>query len=256
MAENKKSFILYADMIHTVRKMPKDKVADLFITILEYVNDNNPAVSDLVVDLVFEPIKQQLKRDLIKWDKFNKKQIENGKLGGRPRKEITQINPNNPSLIPESQKSLNVNVTVNDSVNANETIIGGFKIGEDMIVLEMIKVWKKYNPAYLEDKESDYTACLQMAYKIARIKGWKEGDVINFRELDAVMSWGKIMAFVSIDAFLKNLPLKSLNNNFQMVVQKMQGQQSDAKKDEIKKPPQLKMTEAQKQKAMEEWANS
>ena len=88
MAENKKSFILYADMIHTVRKMGKDKAGELFMTILSYVNDENPLVEDLLVDLVFEPIKQQLKRDLSRWDKFKEKQIENGKKGGRPKKKV------------------------------------------------------------------------------------------------------------------------------------------------------------------------
>ncbi len=67
MAENKNSFILYGDMIHTVRKMPKGKQADLFMTILRYVNDENPVVEDLIVSLVWEPIKQQLKRDLVKY---------------------------------------------------------------------------------------------------------------------------------------------------------------------------------------------
>jgi hypothetical protein len=73
MAENKKSFLLYADMIHTVVKMAKTeegkkRVADLFITILEYVNDKNPVPEDPMVDIVFESIKQQLKRDLRSWE--------------------------------------------------------------------------------------------------------------------------------------------------------------------------------------------
>ncbi len=55
MAENKKSFVLYKDIIHTVKKMPKEKQADLFVTILEYVNDENPSIDDILVDLVFEP---------------------------------------------------------------------------------------------------------------------------------------------------------------------------------------------------------
>lgn len=68
MAENKKSFILYCDLINTVKKMPIDKRGKLFTIILEYVNDENPITTDLIVDLVFEPIKLQLKRDLKKWD--------------------------------------------------------------------------------------------------------------------------------------------------------------------------------------------
>ncbi len=119
MAENKKSFILYADLIHTIEQLPNDKAGELFLHILRYVNDKNPVSNDLIINLAFEPIKQQLKRDLVKWDKFKEKQSENGKLGGRPK---SQINPNNPSLISESQKSLNVSVNVNDNVNDNVTV--------------------------------------------------------------------------------------------------------------------------------------
>jgi hypothetical protein len=90
-------------------KMPKEKVGDLFMTILEYVNDKDPVVEDMFVDLVFEPIKHQLKRDLVKYEKFKVKQSQNGKLGGRPK------NPNNPSLYEETQKSLTVTDTVKDT---------------------------------------------------------------------------------------------------------------------------------------------
>ena len=51
MAENKKSFILYADLIHTLRKMPSEKRGDLFMHILEYVNDENPKINKSIEDL-------------------------------------------------------------------------------------------------------------------------------------------------------------------------------------------------------------
>ena len=122
MAENKKSFILYADMIHTVRKMPTDKIGELFLTILAYVNDENPVTEDLLVEVAFEPIKQQLKRDLKRWEEYREKQSLNGKKGGRPKKSHDkEVNPKNPTLLNESQKSLNVNVNVNDTVNVIES---------------------------------------------------------------------------------------------------------------------------------------
>lgn len=120
MAENKKSFILYADLLHTVQKLPPEKAGELFLTILQYVNDQNPVVTDILVDVAFEPVKQQLKRDLRKWDEYKQKQSENGKRGGRPTKAIeSQENPKNPSLFLESQKSLNVNANVSVNANAN-----------------------------------------------------------------------------------------------------------------------------------------
>jgi hypothetical protein len=120
MAENKKSFVLYCDIIHTVRKMPKDKAGELFMTILSYVNDENPQTDDMIIDLVFEPIKQQLKRDLKKWEGYIKKQRENGIKGGRPNKptetQITQAFLNNPPQ-PKKADSVNVSVSVNEREN-------------------------------------------------------------------------------------------------------------------------------------------
>jgi hypothetical protein len=87
MAENKKSFLLYCDIIHTVRKLTDDQAGKLLKHILSYVNDENPTMDDLIIDLVFEPIKQSLKRDLKRYENIcNRNQI-NGAKGGRPIKE-------------------------------------------------------------------------------------------------------------------------------------------------------------------------
>lgn len=130
MAENKKSFILYADLISVIKKLvEKDRenktnyAGELFLHILEYVNDNNPVPVDFIVEMSFEPIKLQLKRDLVKWIEFREKQSENGKKGGRPTKATDKIeNPKNPSLNSETQKSLNVTATVNDTVTATVNV--------------------------------------------------------------------------------------------------------------------------------------
>lgn len=117
VAENKKGFVLYADLIHTVSKLPREIKGDLFQLILDYVNDKDPQTDDLLLEVSFEPIKQQLKRDLVKWEKFREKQSLNGKRGGRPK---------NPSLFNESQKSLKVKVTdtviVTDKDNVKDTV--------------------------------------------------------------------------------------------------------------------------------------
>jgi len=77
MAENKKSFLLYCDLIHTISQMPNDKAGELFKHILSYVNDENPQSEDLIINLTFEPIKQSLKRDLIKYEQKRVKNTEN-----------------------------------------------------------------------------------------------------------------------------------------------------------------------------------
>ena len=121
MAEGKKSFLLYCDLIHTVKKLPKDKQAELFIHILEYVNDMNPTTEDMLLEIAFEPIKQGLKRDLKKYEKIVERNQINGKLGGRPPKPKKPSglkgNPKNPS---EPKKADNDNDSDIDSVINND----------------------------------------------------------------------------------------------------------------------------------------
>ena len=114
MAENKKSFVLYTDLIHTVDQLPNETAGALLKHILEYVNDLNPETDNLLVKIAFEPIKQQLKRDLKKYEKYREKQRLNGAKGGRPRKtQKTQ-----PFIKkPKKADSVNVNVSVNDNDN-------------------------------------------------------------------------------------------------------------------------------------------
>lgn len=115
MAENKKSFILYADLIHTVSKMPNEKAGDLFKHILEYVNDMNPKTDDLIIQLTFEPIKQQLKRDLIKYQGKQKQWSEAGKRSA----ELRKVNKKERTLTNVKPRSTDLTVTVNDTVNVN-----------------------------------------------------------------------------------------------------------------------------------------
>jgi Domain of unknown function (DUF4373) len=106
---------------------------------------------------------------------------------------------------------------------------------EGMIVVEMIKIFKEYNPSYYFDKDSDYSACLQLAYKIAEVKGYKRSDVISTKEKDVLKSWRKIVEFVRTDDWLKTRSLTDLSSTkeFQRLIQKM----NVPKKEEPKKVP-------------------
>jgi hypothetical protein len=67
MAENKKSVLLYCDIIHTVEELSDEEAGKLFKHYLRYVNDLNPEPPDKLTKVVFEPIRQHLKRDLKNW---------------------------------------------------------------------------------------------------------------------------------------------------------------------------------------------
>ena len=124
MAENKKSFILYCDYIHMFKKMPDDLAGKLIKHVLEYVNDNNPTTDEMMVDILFEPIKQQLKRDLQKYENVAERNKTNGAKGGRPKKDITQNNPVGLIDNPNNPKKPDTDTdTVNDNVNDNKNNI-------------------------------------------------------------------------------------------------------------------------------------
>lgn len=140
MAEDKKSFLLYTDLIHTVNKMPNDKAGELFKHILSYVNDLNPETEDLIIELTFEPIKQQLKRDLLKYKESIIDKSNAGKLGNLKRwnKDLydkvvdNQLDLQDALNIAESRKVSHTDnvqsqpiaeIAVNDNVNVNDKVI-------------------------------------------------------------------------------------------------------------------------------------
>jgi hypothetical protein len=86
MAENKKSFVLYADLIATVGKLPDEIAGKLFKIVLEYVNDLDPTIDDLLLSVAFEPIKLQLKRDLKKYECKREQWSDAGKKSAEARR--------------------------------------------------------------------------------------------------------------------------------------------------------------------------
>ena len=79
MAKDKNSFLLYCDIIHTVEKLDDIQAGKLFKHLLKYVNDLNPTPEDIVTEIAFEPIRQSLKRDLIKYEGIRARNSENAK---------------------------------------------------------------------------------------------------------------------------------------------------------------------------------
>ena len=79
MAKNKKSVIVYVDWIATFNKLEDDEAGRLIKHFFSYVNDLNPT-SDRLTELLFEPIKQQLKRDLKAYEQTCKRNSLNASL--------------------------------------------------------------------------------------------------------------------------------------------------------------------------------
>ena len=149
MAENKKSFVLYADLIHTVNKMPSDKAGDLFKHILSYVNDKNPTTDDLIIELTFEPIKQQLKRDLKRYEEKREQWSKAGKRSAELRKvkqkQRTLTNVESRS----TDSTVNVNVNVNDITTLYEKFVDEVLKGEHSQAVEQMYMRLKLKPGAL-----------------------------------------------------------------------------------------------------------
>ncbi len=154
MAKDKKSFILYVDIKSTVDKLSDEYAGKLLKHILAYVNDDNPTTDDLLLEVAFEPIKQQFKRDLNKWEAIKEKRSEAGKLGGRPKKQ-TKAKKANGFLEKQTKakKAVNVNVNVNDNVSVNDNVINKEKsIKKEKLIYPFdtesfknsIEIWKQY----------------------------------------------------------------------------------------------------------------
>jgi hypothetical protein len=138
MAESKKSFVLYCDLIHTVEHLPNDKAGELFKHILSYVNDRDPVTDCIVVKLAFEPIRQQLKRDLQTWEKKVEERSESGRAGNLKRwnqdlydrymngeclDDLEKIARHRKASLPDPTRSLPIaNIAVNGNVNGNGTV--------------------------------------------------------------------------------------------------------------------------------------
>ena len=125
MATDKKSFVAYCDWLESFEELSDEEAGKLVKHLFRYVNDTNPEAPDKLTKMCFIPIQQSLKRDLRKYEAYIEKQSENGSKGGRPPKpkepkEPTALieNPTEPKKA--DSVSVNVSVSVNDTVNDKE----------------------------------------------------------------------------------------------------------------------------------------
>lgn len=164
MADNKKSIVIYCDLIHTVESMEDDEAGKLFKHLLRYVNDLNPSIPDKLTQIAFEPIKQQLKRDLIKYESKKKQWSEAGKASAEKRS--TKINDRSTTVKKRSTVST---VSVNDNVNVSDNVsVINNKIPSENEFLEHCKI-------ILQHKYQEYEFSLKSKYQTWIDDGWKTG---------------------------------------------------------------------------------
>jgi hypothetical protein len=80
MADNKNTIIVYRDWITTFESLTDEEAGKLIKHFFRYINDKNPDSPDRLTSLLFEPIKQSLKRDLKRYKAMCLKNSNNVKI--------------------------------------------------------------------------------------------------------------------------------------------------------------------------------
>lgn len=151
MAESKKSFVLYNDYGKVFEMLTDEEAGKLIKHLFAYVNNKDTELEDRLLKLTFEPIKLQLMRDNKKYEAICERNRNNGKKGGRPKK-----NPKNPlgylgtQNNPEKPKKAD---TDNDNDNDNDTDIS--------IKRESVNDWKKSFEEYKNQVRKAFTEAIQ-----------------------------------------------------------------------------------------------
>ena len=149
MAENKKGFVLYADQKSIIDMLPNDKAGELLKHIFAYVNDENPINEDPLINLAFEPIKLQLKRDLQKWEETRVKRSIAGSISAEKRKQQNQQVLTSVESV--EQAPTNSTVIVNDNVNVKDKVINNIKDRKTSFAISLEPYLEFYNREMLNN---------------------------------------------------------------------------------------------------------
>lgn len=124
----KESFLLYKAFYEPIKYLTDEQMGRLFRAIYEYqINGSEPQADD-VINMAFMFFKNQFRLDNEKYSRLVEKQRDNGKKGGRPKKETLSDEPKetqkSQAFPEEPTKAYNENDNVNDNEkeNVNEKV--------------------------------------------------------------------------------------------------------------------------------------
>lgn len=202
MAEDKKSFVLYCDLIHTFEKLTDVEAGQLIKHLLAYVNDRSPQ-SDRIIEVMFEPIKQQLKRDLIKYESKRKQWSQAGKASAYKRKQaLTDVENRSTDSTVSVNDNVSVSVNVSDNVIQKDIVHGDSKkdttskkieTGDSLPTSKPIQsnLERFKNDTTSKETMSKYVRALGRPLTIKRIIDLAEAHDIAFNEKHSHANYGK-----------------------------------------------------------------
>ena len=191
MAQDKKSFVLYSDSQGLVNQLPDEIAGRLLKHIYAYVNDENPISDELLLNIAFEPIKMQLKRDLLKWEGSKESKSINGKMGNLKRYNLDIYNDvlSNKITLEDAEnlaKSRKVSqgdsglslpiakLAVNDNVNVNVNVINkdnDRSVNWDGLLLQFNSITGKKMRVVCDKTKRQVNARLK--------EGYSKQDIVN-----------------------------------------------------------------------------
>jgi hypothetical protein len=215
MAKGKTSFVLYSDNKSIIDLMTNEQAGLLLKTLFAYVNDENPVIDNSIA-IVFEMIKLQLKRDLVKWEQTKEGRSIAGKASAEAKRlaklnQQTLTNSTNVDFVQQTSTNSTVSVSVSDSVSDSDININKplpFSFYNSLISLgakkELVSDWIKVR----KNKKLTNT---QTAFNKFVIQYNKSGYNINeVLEKCVEKSWGGFDAdwFSKVKKQNTHIPLK------------------------------------------------
>lgn len=166
MAENKNKVIVYRDWIGTFEGLTDEEAGKLIKHFFRYINDQNPESPDRLTTLLFEPIRQTLKRDLKAYEA--KCLINKANIDIRWKDKNTTV---------YKRKKSNTNYTDSDSGNDNgidnETIVNNYhSLCPNMAKVIALNDTRK---GYINARFAEYG--METITKVLRMAG--ESDFLN-----------------------------------------------------------------------------
>ncbi len=172
MAKDKKSVLIYVDWINIFEELSDEEAGKLVKHLFKYVNDMNPQAPDRLTKLLFEPIKQTLKRDLVKYEDKREKNRENI-LKRWNKKDTTEYD-----RIRTDTKHTDI-----DSVRDIDSVSDSVIEKERYIIPPSVFLIKKY----CEERHNGIDA--EYFYDWYQTRGWKVGKDKMKDWQSAVRTW-------------------------------------------------------------------
>ena len=212
MADSKKGFVLYADQRSIVDMLPNEKAGELLKHIFAYVNDENPISSDPLVNLAFEPIKLQLKRDLKRWEDTRSQRSKAGQISAEKRKQQNQQMLTHVESVEQTSTKSTVIDNVNVKVNVIDNIYtpSSFDFKKSLLSLgfdsKLVSEWIKVRKA---KKLTNTETALDKFIKQVELTGLDKNLVL---EKCVEKSWG---GFES--SWITNVTVQQNNNQVKVL---------------------------------------